>query len=575
MYHFACGIAFLYLVGVGDMKKFDLNVEKVLENWETHHALRELIANAIDEQVLTKTEDIRIFKDDQSFWHIKDFGRGLKCEHLTQNENEEKLKHPHLVIGKFGVGLKDALATFDRKNIGVLIKSKYGDIAIEKASKHGFESIVTLHAVIQDSSEPNFIGTEIFLKNVDDHDIQIAKDFFLQFSNEQTLEKTQYGDVLKGKMGEDRRIYINGVKAAEEENFLFSYNITSLTQAMRKALNRERSYVGRTAYTARIKTILLACQKTEVATLMVDDLQQYNSGQIHEELKWVDIASHASRILNSNKKVLFMTSNQLITAKDTVDLAERDGYKIITVPENVQHKISGSVDMSGKKITDVNQFNLERNRSFKFNFVDPDCLTNEEKMVYSQTSKILDLVGGQPHQVKEIRISETMRPDSEHELGLWQADKQRIIIRRSQLNSLSAYAGTLLHEVSHAVSGASDVSRQFESKLTEFLGLVSVQAIQVVHANHKNQETAPFNQFGFFNTLSPVSNKTTQAEEKTLSTLPSHPVSSDVTNSYVSSNKITLEKKRAASSFSISDEKRKKPHSETSSSETSWKPWNP
>ena len=31
-------------------------------------------------------------------------GRGLKYEHLTQNENQEKLKNPTKVIGKFGVG---------------------------------------------------------------------------------------------------------------------------------------------------------------------------------------------------------------------------------------------------------------------------------------------------------------------------------------------------------------------------------------------------------------------------------------------------------------------------------------
>lgn len=45
------------------VKKFDLNIEKILEDWEVHHAIREVIANAIDEQLLTKTKDIEIFKD--------------------------------------------------------------------------------------------------------------------------------------------------------------------------------------------------------------------------------------------------------------------------------------------------------------------------------------------------------------------------------------------------------------------------------------------------------------------------------------------------------------------------------
>src|SRR4051794_9930153 len=109
------------------MKKFDLNIEKVLEDWGVHHALREVIANALDEQALTDTRDVEIAKDRRGRWHIRDFGRGLKYEHLTQKENQEKLKKPAVVIGKFGVGLKDALATFDRHKITVLIKSRYGD----------------------------------------------------------------------------------------------------------------------------------------------------------------------------------------------------------------------------------------------------------------------------------------------------------------------------------------------------------------------------------------------------------------------------------------------------------------
>ena len=38
----------------------------------------------------------------------------LRYEHFTQNENPEKLKAVGRVISKFGVGLKDAMATIDR-----------------------------------------------------------------------------------------------------------------------------------------------------------------------------------------------------------------------------------------------------------------------------------------------------------------------------------------------------------------------------------------------------------------------------------------------------------------------------
>ena len=36
-------------------RKFDLNIEKILDNWEIYHAIREIIANALDEMILTQT----------------------------------------------------------------------------------------------------------------------------------------------------------------------------------------------------------------------------------------------------------------------------------------------------------------------------------------------------------------------------------------------------------------------------------------------------------------------------------------------------------------------------------------
>ena len=62
------------------MKHFDLNIDKILENWEAFHAIRELVANAIDEHILTSTETPKIFRVGNGWWHIRDFGRGLRYQ---------------------------------------------------------------------------------------------------------------------------------------------------------------------------------------------------------------------------------------------------------------------------------------------------------------------------------------------------------------------------------------------------------------------------------------------------------------------------------------------------------------
>ncbi len=163
------------------------------------------------------------------------------------------------MIGKFGIGLKDALATFDRKGVKVLIKSRYGDITLDRSEKQDFKDIITLHACISPPSDTKFVGTEFIFGNIKNEDISKAKELFLKFSGNKEIAKTKYGEILE-KQKPPAKIYISGVKVAEEENFLFSYNITSLDKAIKKALNRERTNVGRTAYVGRVKALLLECK---------------------------------------------------------------------------------------------------------------------------------------------------------------------------------------------------------------------------------------------------------------------------------------------------------------------------
>ena len=163
----------------------------------------------------------------------------------------------------------------------------------------------------------------------------------------------------KKKKSDIARIYINGVKVAEEENFLFSYNITSLTKKIRQALNRERTNVGRSAYSDRVKSILLSCKSKEVAEFLVNDLKNYFTGEMHDELKWIDVQEHAVKILNATEKVVFLTSKELMTATNMVDEAKSGGYRIVTIPEkNLKERIRGLKDISGNAIRDLEEFYL-------------------------------------------------------------------------------------------------------------------------------------------------------------------------------------------------------------------------
>ena len=287
------------------MKHFDLNIDIILEDWDLSDAIRELIANAIDESILTRTKPPEVCKDDSGCWHIRDFGRGLRYQDLIQSENAEKLENPS-VIGKFGIGLKDALATFDRNGVKVQIKSRHGDITLSRTSKHSFEDVVTLHAAVSPPSSPELSGTDCCLPAVADSHVSAAKQMFLRFASSAPVEETEYGAVHSCTTNEGA-IYVNGMKVAEEPNFLFSYNITSLNSAIKCALNRERRNVGRTAYADRVRSILLACKSRQVAECLTHDLREHSAGLRMTNSPGLTFRS-TRRVFSTPKRRLFFSA---------------------------------------------------------------------------------------------------------------------------------------------------------------------------------------------------------------------------------------------------------------------------
>ncbi len=459
------------------VRKFDLNMEEVLEAWDVADAAREVIANALDEQALTETSEVEIYEDDKGRWHIRDYGRGLRHEHLTQNEDEEKLDNPDKVIGKFGVGLKDALATFYRNGVDVTIHSKHETIGVEIAPKADFEDIETLHGLIY-PPEKDIERTDIVLDGITADQIDQAKRNFLRFTDDELLEETKFGDVYATPPGEESRIYVTGLKVATEDNFLFSYNITQTTKQVRDALNRERSNVGRTAYSSRVKDILQECKTTEVAERLVDDFENFTTGTTHDEVNWKPIRLHAVKLLNERDDVVFATVDETHSRADLLNHAMSDGYRLVTVPENIRVEIQNETDSAGKPLRGVDVYLEEYNESFEYEWVNEDEMTDAECAVWNTRSEILDLLYKPP--VEEVRVSETIRMTDRGEManGVWVREDQRIIIRRQQLNSVRDFASTLLHEVAHPRSGgAPDLSKPFEDALTSLIGEVAESAI--------------------------------------------------------------------------------------------------
>ncbi len=78
----------------------------------------------------------------------------------------------------------------------------------------------------------------------------------------------------------------------------------------------------------------------------------------------------------------------------------------------------------------------------------------------------------------EVRVSETIRTTFDNTGGVWDSGEHAIVVKRSLLSTPLDFAGTYLHEVAHAMTGAGDATRDFETVLTDYLGLTGTAALR-------------------------------------------------------------------------------------------------
>jgi len=472
---------------------FDLNIENVLENWEICHAVREVIANAIDEMVITKTKPIEIFQSDDGLWHIRDFGRGLQYKHFTQNESDEKAKAQG-VIGKFGVGLKDALAVFYRHKIAMQIYTPYGDITLDMVSKVGFNDVKTLNAVIKEPSRPDMNGTE-FVIGVKDEDVILAKNMFLYFNEAKPLDISDFGEIYEKPLNRETAfIYVHGVKVAEEDNYLFDYNITQTNTALKKALNRERSHVGRTAYSETVKKMVLKSSNEHVIELLIKELDKFSSGTQADEARLLDVQVHAVKMYNQQKKIVVISSiDSYSMSESDKEIIRESGREVLIVPDTVFSKVSTEKDYDGTPIGTLEVAKKEYNDAFEYDFVKESSLTEQELQIWNLRGKTFEFYGNRKYRDR-IRISNNINSiTSGDTLGVYESSEDIIIIKRSQLKNIGSFFETLFHEIAHATSGYRDNTRDFESELGKVINALSKNIFQ--SSDIKNDDRKKNNSF--------------------------------------------------------------------------------
>lgn len=204
------------------------------------------------------------------------------------------------------------------------------------------------------------------------------------------LGKSKYGEIIK-KKATNAAIYINGVKVAEEENFLFSYNITTITAQIKKSINRERTNVGRSAYSESVKKIILTCNDESVINILQDDFLKIDTGDAHDEMKWIDIQEYITKFINRSGNVLFVDTQQILDNTNLIDEAKESGFQIVPIPTNLVDKIQDKTDIDGNRINDLSSFVTNRNENFEYQYISSDALLPSEREIFNKTDQILSI----------------------------------------------------------------------------------------------------------------------------------------------------------------------------------------
>jgi hypothetical protein len=415
------------------LEYFDLNIgQNYLSDWSVSFALREIVANAIDE----KDEDKFKFNQlDDGTVIIKDYGEGLKPEHFIFQENSKKNRNDK--IGKFGFGLKDAIGVLWSKDINVEIRSTGYKFTFEMKEKSKGCKIKTLHACIQKLEEDNFKGTEFTIYNCPGREYEGARDNFIRYKELKILSTTSKGQIIEKDTNSKAIIYLNGMKIAEDNRLKFSYNITSPSCKIKNGLNRERKYVSRSVYQTDLVSIIEKSEEEAVLEILVEQLRSSREGKNMSEITWKNVLVKTCNYVLRNKKTIF------VSAEDKEE--NNEAYKLLVSSREFQ-----ILKVSNELLIDIKKYagSLSVTKLFIEDFlvelqqtISASDLSEKEKEVLDKVLKLLksiDVLKSEHYLLNDVRLSDK-------NLAYTDQEKSAVVIPRSCLVSVECCSRNLIN----------------------------------------------------------------------------------------------------------------------------------
>lgn len=433
--------------------KIDLNIgQAYLSEWTIGMAIRELIANAIDE---TDDEDIEINKLQDGEWEIVNKGKEIKPDNFVMNEGEKSIKQGK--IGKFGIGLKDAIAVLTINGINVTIDTSEYKYLVEYQKKNNLIKSKTLFIKIYDNNGVEK-ETRVMLNKCKDIFIREAKSYFINYREKYTIiEHTEYGDVLyEEDSNENGTIYFNGIKIAYEGTFLYSYNIKIEDDNLKKGISRERCNLSSEVYRESLKRIIKCIKNEKILFKYYERMLKARSGSLKGELKYTVSQERVIQYILKNKidAVIFPVERSGKVKALYNQLIVEGKVKIITLLNSYYESLIKKTELI---VENILADNYERN----YKEVDLDYLTDGEKKYF----KMIELfVKDNIRDVSAVNITII-----EERIYIFNKVESRLMIPRNALKNIKECCIKIVNTIKDSMINGENVINDIVKKYIDIV----------------------------------------------------------------------------------------------------------
>lgn len=433
------------------MKRISTGISPAyVQNWSVEKAIREIIQNYLDIR-----EEFGVggrITWERGIAYVRDLGDGLEMRHLAMGISEKGED----AIGQYGEGLKLAMLVMAREDREIEVRARGKIIRPKIVYDPSFETEVMALEIEEDESIVT--GTTVrFLCS--EEELESGKGYFSRFL-------TARGDI---EWVETNRIslpggflYLNGAKVGSiPGGSLYSYHVESPSD--RDIGNRDREVIDMEKAVSAIAPIMWNTRSKEVRRRIVkalSDPECANMAEVTSLSSW-DEYVFQSTLRKWGKAFFEVYGPDAVIAwgdSDDVRLAKYMGKDVVDLSS---WRWCAALNAGGVP------YDRDVSRDFRaqFDIVPKTDLTKEEQ---SNLETAIALIAEYYVQPAEVQISEDLNRDLGYSSsrmtiqGIYRRDEERIILRRSILEDFPKTVEILLHETVHQVSGAKDLSEEFQ-----------------------------------------------------------------------------------------------------------------